>query len=154
MTREKTSETEKSRLISFELIQPIKPTPHCLSLRASVCAPSANLAVCATPTCTTWSKELFKHPVNYSEASAVCWTNFKTDCTLTFYIWSYVAFLNIYIYINLFHSVFLSVPLVHALTPLGTRLETRHVVRGRSEINASWVGWSCTDERCLELSPI
>lgn len=51
MTLEKICETEKGRLISFEFIQPIKPTP--ISLAVSVCARSANRTVCATQTLST-----------------------------------------------------------------------------------------------------
>lgn len=84
MTQEEICKNEKNRLISFEFIRPIKRTPF--SLAGSACAVSANRTVCATQTLSTWSKELFKHPLNYSETSAERWTNSKTDCTWTFYI--------------------------------------------------------------------
>lgn len=133
------SEAERNRLFSFELIQPIKPSLNsaCFSAR------SAGLTGCAIQTLSTWSTELFKHPVNYSETSAVCWTNSKTDCTWTFYIWSHCpicispspspSFSPFYTLTCLFHT---------------SRSEAKHSLTGPIEMNAFWAGRSCTDESC------
>lgn len=49
MTQEKGSEKEKSRLISSELIQPIKPTPNSLSLCVFLSVPDQQASQSVPP---------------------------------------------------------------------------------------------------------